>query len=36
MKAKKIILVGAGAVGCSFLYSAMNRGLLGNYVLFLW
>ena len=31
MKAKKIILVGAGAVGCSFLYSAMNRGLASEY-----
>ena len=30
-KAKKIILVGAGAVGCSFLYSAMNRGLASEY-----
>ena len=31
MKAKKIILVGAEAVGCSFLYSAMNRGLASEY-----
>ena len=31
MKAKKIILVGAGAVGCSFLYSAINRGLASEY-----
>lgn len=31
MKAKKIILIGAGAVGCSFLYSAMNRGLASEY-----
>ena len=31
MKAKEIILVGAGAVGCSFLYSAMNRGLASEY-----
>lgn len=31
MKAKKIVLVGAGAVGCSFLYSAMNRGLASEY-----
>ncbi len=31
MKAKKLILVGAGAVGCSFMYSAMNRGLASEY-----
>lgn len=31
MKARKIILVGAGNVGCSFLYSAMNRGLASEY-----
>lgn len=31
IKARKIILIGAGAVGCSFLYSAMNRGLASEY-----
>lgn len=31
MKATKIILVGAGAVGTSFLYSAINQGLAAKY-----
>ncbi len=31
MKVKKIILVGSGAVGNSFLYSAMNRGVAQEY-----
>ena len=31
MKIKKIILVGSGAVGNSFLYSAMNRGIAQEY-----
>lgn len=31
MKVKKIILVGSGAVGTSFLYSAMNRGIAQEY-----
>ncbi|MBN3534924.1 L-lactate dehydrogenase [Mycoplasma procyoni] len=31
MKASKIILVGAGAVGTSFLYSAINQGLAAKY-----
>ncbi|MGL6125411.1 MAG: L-lactate dehydrogenase [Metamycoplasmataceae bacterium] len=31
MKVKKIILVGSGAVGNSFLYSAMNRGIAQEY-----
>lgn len=31
MKQRKIILVGSGAVGNSFLYSAMNRGIAKEY-----
>ncbi|MGL5308469.1 MAG: L-lactate dehydrogenase [Metamycoplasmataceae bacterium] len=31
MKVKKIILVGSGAVGNSFLYAAMNRGIAQEY-----
>ncbi len=31
IKPKKIVLIGAGAVGTSFLYSAMNRGLAADY-----
>ncbi|WP_435130169.1 L-lactate dehydrogenase [Mycoplasma sp. 6243] len=31
MKATKVILVGAGAVGASFLYSAINQGLAAKY-----
>lgn len=31
MKERKIILVGQGAVGASFLYSAINRGIASNY-----
>ncbi len=31
MKAKKIILIGSGAVGNSFLYSAINRGIAQEY-----
>lgn len=31
MKERKIILVGSGAVGNSFLYSAMNRGIATEY-----
>ena len=31
MKVKKIILVGSGAVGNSFLYSAINRGIAQEY-----
>lgn len=31
MKSRKIILIGAGAVGCSFLYSAINRGIASEY-----
>ncbi|UWD35103.1 L-lactate dehydrogenase [Mycoplasma cottewii] len=30
---KKVVLVGAGAVGCSFLYAAINQGLAQHYVL---
>ncbi|GHU52642.1 hypothetical protein FACS189496_3080 [Bacilli bacterium] len=30
---KKIVLIGAGSVGCSFLYSAINQGLASDYVL---
>lgn len=31
MKATKIVLIGAGNVGNSFLYSAMNQGLASEY-----
>ncbi|MGL5522045.1 MAG: L-lactate dehydrogenase [Metamycoplasmataceae bacterium] len=31
MKKRKIILVGAGAVGTSFMYSAMNRDIANDY-----
>lgn len=31
MKETKIVLIGAGAVGCSFLYAAMNQGLATKY-----
>lgn len=31
MKNVKVVLVGSGAVGTSFLYSAMNQGLSGSY-----
>ncbi|UVD81740.1 L-lactate dehydrogenase [Mycoplasma iguanae] len=31
MKSKKIVLVGCGAVGTSFIYSAMNQGLANEY-----
>lgn len=31
MKERKIILIGQGAVGASFLYSAINRGIAQNY-----
>lgn len=31
MKVKKIILIGSGAVGNSFLYSAINRGIAQEY-----
>ncbi|AJM71570.1 L-lactate dehydrogenase [Mycoplasma yeatsii] len=30
---KKVVLIGAGAVGCSFLYAAINQGLAQHYVL---
>ncbi|AGR41579.1 L-lactate dehydrogenase [Spiroplasma taiwanense] len=30
---KKVVLVGCGAVGTSFIYSAINQGLAQNYVL---
>ncbi len=33
MKRKKIVLIGAGNVGCSFLYSALNNGIADEYVL---
>lgn len=31
MKNAKVVLIGSGAVGTSFLYSAMNQGLSGSY-----
>lgn len=31
MKTNKIILIGSGAVGCSFLYSAINNNLANEY-----
>lgn len=31
MKERKIILIGQGAVGASFLYAAINRGIAQNY-----
>lgn len=33
MKNRKIVLVGCGAVGTSFLYAAINQGLAQEYVL---
>lgn len=33
MAKRKIILVGCGAVGSSFIYSAINQGLAQEYVL---
>lgn len=33
MKIRKIVLVGCGAVGTSFIYSAINQGLAQEYVL---
>ncbi|MGL4647556.1 MAG: L-lactate dehydrogenase [Mycoplasmoidaceae bacterium] len=33
MKRKKIILIGAGNVGCSFLYSALNNMIADEYIL---
>lgn len=32
-KAPKVVLVGAGAVGTSFLYSAVNQGIAAEYVI---
>lgn len=32
-KAPKVVLVGAGAVGTSFLYSAVNQGIASEYVI---
>lgn len=31
IKTRKVALIGAGAVGTSFLYSAMNRGIADEY-----
>ena len=31
VKPRKVALIGAGAVGTSFLYSAMNRGIADEY-----
>ncbi len=33
MKTRKVVLIGCGAVGTSFLYSALNQGLFDEYVL---
>lgn len=33
MKNRKVVLIGCGAVGTSFLYSALNQGLFDEYVL---
>lgn len=33
MKRKKIVLIGAGNVGCSFLYSAINNMIADEYIL---
>ncbi|AKX33799.1 L-lactate dehydrogenase [Spiroplasma litorale] len=33
IKSKKIVLVGCGAVGTSFVYSAINQGLAEDYIL---
>ncbi|MCF0217587.1 MAG: L-lactate dehydrogenase [Malacoplasma sp.] len=33
MKNRKVVLIGCGAVGCSFLYAALNQSLFDEYVL---
>ncbi len=33
IKNKKVVLVGCGAVGTSFIYSAVNQGIAQEYVL---
>lgn len=32
-KKRKIVLVGCGSVGISFLYSSINRGIADEYIL---